>query len=68
MRAKGEPLERGKKRLVDALAELRAIKIACSFKKNNVRAKIAIVIYCTEMINLGNGNEHVLNYEQAKSA
>ena len=38
------------------------------FTKNNVRAKIAIVIYCTEMINLGNGNEHVLNYEQAKSA
>ena len=38
------------------------------FTKNNVRAKIAIVFFCTEMINLGNGNKHVLNYKQAKSA
>ena len=73
MRAKGEPPERAKKRLLCSV-HWRFGRAACDkdsmliFTKNNVRAKIAIVIYCTEMINLRNGNEHVLNYEQAKSA
>ena len=73
VRAKGEPPERAKKRLLCSV-RWRFGRAACDkdsmliFTKNNVRAKIAIVIYCTEMINLGNGNEHVLNYEQAKSA
>ena len=73
VRAKGEPPERAKKRLLCSV-HWRFGRAACDkdsmliFTKNNVRAKIAIVIYCTEMINLGNGNEHVLNYEQAKSA
>ena len=73
VRAKGEPPERAKKRLLCSV-RWRFGRAACDkdsmliFTKNNVRAKIAIVIYCTEMINLGNGNERVLNYEQAKSA
>ena len=43
MRAKGEPPERAKKgsyvRFVDALAELRAIKIACSFLQKIMSAQ-----------------------------
>ena len=47
----------------------RAIKIACSFlQKKLCPHKSCLCYFCTEMINLGSGNENILSYWQAKSA
>ena len=41
----------------------RAIKIACSFlQKKSCPHKSCLCYFCTEMINLGSGNENILSY------